>query len=81
MFHHLILAAFTSPINITTTPISFFWMLPLIALIAIIYKTTKLKEIHPLNFIREIAFLFASIAVFIVVTALVLYTVSWLILE
>ena len=81
MFYHLILAAFTSPINITTTPISFFWMLPLIASIAIIYKTTKLKEIHLLNFIKETVLLFTSIAVFIVVTAIVLYAVSWLILE
>ena len=56
-------------------------MFPLMASIAIIYKTTKLKEIHPLNFIRETVFLFASIAVFIVVTAIVLYAVSWLILE
>jgi len=81
MVYYLILASFTSPENITTTPFSFFWVFPLMASIAIIYKTTKLREIRPLNFIREIVFLFASIAVFIIITALVLYAVSWLILE
>jgi len=55
------------------------WLLPLIAAIAVIYKTTKLQKITPLLFLKESTILFASISVFVVLTALALYTLAWFI--
>jgi hypothetical protein len=76
-----LIATFTSPENIGTTPQSLFWMLPLIAALALVYKTTKLKEITPGKFIRETVVLTGSIVIFIVVVAAVLYSLSRLLVE
>ena len=76
-----ILANFTIPEQISTTPQSMLWLLPLVASISIVYKATKLPEIKAGNFIKESAVLFASIVVFMLVTALVLYAIAWLVLE
>ena len=72
MFTYL-LATFTSPQDIGTTPQSMLWMLPLIASIAIVYKSTKLRKIKAYNFIKETLTLFGSIVVFIIFAALALY--------
>ena len=74
-----IIASFTAPEQIGTTPQSTLWLLPLAAAIAVIYKATKLPTITAANFIKETAILFGSIIVFIIATALVLYTLAWLI--
>ncbi|MHC4126435.1 MAG: hypothetical protein ACYSRR_08300 [Planctomycetota bacterium] len=76
-----VIATFTSPENIGATPQSLFWMLPLIAALALIYKTTNLKEITAGKFIRETAVLAGSIIIFIAVVAAVLYSLSWLLVE
>jgi hypothetical protein len=64
-----ILANFTSPVHIGTTPYSFFLALPLIAIIAIVYKATKMEKIELFPFIRESFLLFGSILIFMVLTA------------
>ena len=76
-----IMASFTIPEQIGTTPQSMLWLLPLVAAIAIVYKATKLPEIKAVNFIKEAVVLFGSIVVFMFVTAIVLYAVAWLVLE
>lgn len=76
-----IMASFTIPEQISTTPQSMLWLLPLVAAIAIVYKATKLPEIKAANFIKESVLLFGSIVVFMFVTAFVLYSVAWLVLE
>lgn len=76
-----IMANFTIPEQISTTPQSMLWLLPLVAAIAVVYKATKLPEIKAANFIRESVLLFGSIVVFMFVTAFVLYSIAWLILE
>ena len=76
-----IIASFTIPEQIGTTPQSMLWLLPLVASIAIVYKATKLPEIKLGNFIKEAVVLFASIVVFMLVTAIILYAVAWLVLE
>jgi hypothetical protein len=76
-----IMATFTSPEEIGTTPQSMLWLLPLAAAIAIVYKATKLPTIKAANFTKEVMILFGSIIGFIVITALVLYTLAWLITE
>ena len=76
-----ILANFTIPEQISTTPQSMLWLLPLVASIAIVYKATKLPEIKAGNFIKESVVLFGSIVVFMLVIAIILYAVTWLVLE
>ncbi len=77
----LVMATFTMPEKITTDPQSMLWLLPLVAAIAIVYKATKLPEIKIANFVKESVLLFGSIVVFMSVTALVLYSIAWLVIE
>jgi hypothetical protein len=72
-----IIATFTSPENIGTNPQSLLWLLPLAAAISIGYKATKLSEIKAGSFIKDIVGLFGSIVVFMAITALVLYAITW----
>ncbi len=66
----VVLASFTAPIHIGTTPYSFLLALPLIAIIAIVYKATKMEKIELVPFIRESFLLFGSILIFMVLTAI-----------
>ena len=77
----LLLASFTIPEQIGTTPLSMLWLLPLVASIAVVYKATKLPEIKAFNFIKEAIILFGSIVVFMFVTALILYAIAWVVVE
>ena len=77
----LVMATFTMPEKITTDPQSMLWLLPLVAAIAIVYKATKLPEIKIFNFVKESVILFGSIVIFMFVTALVLYSIAWLVIE
>jgi hypothetical protein len=76
-----ITATFTTPENISVTPQSMLWLLPLAAAIAIVYKATKMPKIQATDFLKEVAILFGSIVVFMVITAFVLCAVAWLIIE
>ena len=73
-----VIAGFTTPERIGVNPNSMLWLLPLAASIAVVYKATKLAKIRPYHFFREAAILFGSIAVFMLVTAIVLYALAWL---
>ena len=75
----MMIATFTTPENIGTTPQSVLWLLPLAAAIAVVYKATKVPTIKAGDFIKETAILFGSIIVFISVTAFVLFALAWLI--
>jgi len=77
----IIMATFTAPEQIGTNPSSMLWLLPLAASIAVIYKATKLPTITAGSFIKETVVLFGSIVVFMFITALVLYTLAWIITE
>lgn len=74
----LILASFSQPEMIGVNPQSMLWLLPLIAAIAIVYKTTKIPNIKPLGFIREVVILFGSIVIFMAITAVILFGMIWL---
>jgi len=73
-----LVASFTRALELGTTPQTLLWLLPLAASVAVVYKATKLPEIHLRNFLKEVALLFLSITVFIVVSAVILLVVSWL---
>ena len=77
----LLLASFTIPEQIGTTPLSMLWLLPLVASIAIVYKATKLPEIKLVNFVKESVVLFGSIVIFMLVIAFILYAIAWVVLE
>ncbi len=79
--YSLVMATFAIPEKITTDPQSMLWLLPLVAAIAIVYKATKLPEIKIANFLKESVLLFGSIVIFMFVTALVLYSIAWLVIE
>jgi len=76
-----ILASFSEPQAIGMNPQSMLWLLPLVAAIAIVYKTTKIPKIKPFNFIKDVVILFGSIVVFMAITAVILYVFAWLIIE
>jgi len=76
-----VMASFTAPEKIEANPQSMLWLLPLLAAIVVVYKATKLPEIKTGNFLKEVAILFGSIIVFMVITALVLCALAWLITE
>ncbi len=74
-----VLAGFTTPEEIGTTPQSLLLLLPLVVAIAVVYKATKVPRISAGNFIKESVLLFGSIVIFMVITALVLSAVAWLV--
>ncbi len=71
------LASFLVPEELGTNPNSLLLLLPLIAAISIIYKATKLSTITANNFIKEVAVLFVSITVVMILTAIVLLFIAW----
>ncbi|MBN2593152.1 MAG: hypothetical protein JXA81_06575 [Sedimentisphaerales bacterium] len=76
-----IMATFTMPEHIGVTPHSMLWLLPLVAAISVVYKTTKLPKIRFANFLKESVVLFGSIVIFMAITALILVALTWLITE
>jgi len=65
-----VLAGFMTPVHIGTTPYAFLLALPLIAVISVVYKATKLEKIELVSFIRESLLLFGSIIIFMILTAI-----------
>lgn len=76
-----VLATFTMPEHIGVTPQSMLWLLPLVASISIVYKTTKLPKIRFTHLVKESVVLFGSIVIFMALTALVLVAFAWLVTE
>lgn len=70
-----ILAGFMSPVYIGTTAKALLLALPLIAVISVVYKATKLEEIKFVLFLRETILLFGSILVFMIITAVVIFAI------
>jgi hypothetical protein len=81
MIAAFVLATFTTPENIGVTPQSMLWLLPLVAAISVVYKTTKVPKIRFVHFVKESVVLFSSIVIFMAITALVLVAFAWLITE
>ena len=81
MIADFVMATFTTPVNVGVTPKSMLWLLPLVAAISVVYKTTKLPKISFVNFLKESVVLFGSIVIFMAITALVLVAFAWLITE
>ena len=76
-----VIATFTTPENVGVNPQSILWLLPLAGAIAVVYKATKVPKIKVFSFLKESVILFGSIVVFMLVTALVLFSLAWLITQ
>ena len=76
-----LIATFTVPEPIGTSPLLLLWLLPIVMSVALIYKAAKLEKIPVAGFIKETLSLFGSIIGFIVLSAAALYLIEWLILE
>jgi len=76
-----VLADFTAPLRITTTPQSLLWLLPLTAAVTVVYKATKMQKITAAAFIKEVVVLFVSIVVVLIAVAMSLHFLNWLITE
>jgi hypothetical protein len=74
-----ILATFVQPENIATAPAFMLWMFPLLAAIAVIYKTTKLRAILWNTFVRETLILFGVLSGFMILAIIVLNLLVWVI--
>jgi len=76
-----LLASFTTPMQVDTTPASMLWLVPLVVAIAVVYKATKVHKIKLQAFTKETALLIGSIFVFIAVAAAILHSVAWFVTE
>jgi len=72
----LILANFTVPERVGVTSLSMLWLLPLALAIAVVYKATKVRQVRAVSFIKESVVLFASVVVFMFITAVVLLGIA-----
>lgn len=75
----LVLAAFTSPESIGTTPASMLYMFPLLAAITIIYKATKMRVIFWKRLAVESLILFVTVSGFMIAAVIVLNLIAWLV--
>ena len=64
-----------SPVDITTSAKALLLALPLIAVIAVVYKAIKVDEIKLISFLRETILLFGSILAFMIITAVVIFII------
>jgi hypothetical protein len=74
-----ILASFTAPIEIGTTPASMLWMFPLLAAVSLVYKATKMRVLLTRRYLLESLLLFLSVSGFMIMAIIVLNLLSWLI--
>ena len=75
----LILASFSAPIEIGTTPASMLWMFPLLAAIALVYKATKMRVLFTKKYLIQSLLLFLLVSGFMVMAIVVLNLLSWLV--
>ena len=75
----LILAGFTAPLDIGTTPQSMLWMFPLLASIAVIYKVTRLRVLFFKRLFTESLILFLFLSGCMILAGIVLNLVVWMI--
>ena len=71
-----LLALFTEPMYLPTTPASLLWVIPICLSVSLVYKAIKIEEFRPGIFVREVAFLFGTILVFLLVIAVVLLVIA-----
>jgi hypothetical protein len=76
-----ILATFTVPMQIVNNGWSFVYIVPLVFVLSMVYKTTKIAEFSWGLLLRETVVLMASIMVFMAIVAGTIYTFCALVLR
>jgi len=76
-----LIASFTAPMDISTTPSSLLWILPLAVAGVIVYKAMKVKTIKPLPFIKETSLLFAFLVGLLIIVIAIIAAVDIFIVE
>jgi hypothetical protein len=71
-----ILATFTSPESIGTTPQSILWLFPLAFAGCLVYKTIKLPELTPAGLIKEVMALLAFLTGLLLIIVFVLFAIT-----
>ena len=74
-----LLGSFTAPESIGTDAWSMLWMFPLMAVIALVYKATKMRVLFIRKYLLESLLLFATISAFMIAAIIVLNLLDWLI--
>ncbi len=74
----MILASFSHPQFIGTTPWALLLIIPLVVSVSTVYKALIIEQIQLKRFVREIITLTISTFVFVIITAVVLYALTWL---
>lgn len=74
-----LLANFTTPVFVGTDAKSMLWMFPLLAVIALVYKATKMRVLFFKKYLVESLLLFATISGFMIAAIVVLNLLDWLI--
>ena len=70
---------FTQPTYIPTNIISLLWAIPICLSISVVYKAIKIEHFAPGYFAREVSLLFVTIICFLIVVAVVLWTIARLV--
>ncbi|MHC5060452.1 MAG: hypothetical protein ACYTFK_05140 [Planctomycetota bacterium] len=77
MMHELVplLANFTAPEYIGNDARGLLWIFPLLASVAIIYKTTKMRVLFLKRFFKETVILFCTLSIVMVLVAVTLHLI------
>ena len=76
-----LLASFSLPYEIGNGIGALLWILPLLAAVAIVWKTLKLETITPAKLIRQVVILFFTMVVCYAAIAVALYVIGRLVLS
>lgn len=68
------LASFTSPMDISVTPYTLLWILPLLIVVSVVYKATKLRVIIWRKLLRETLILLLTTSLFMAFSAIAVWT-------
>lgn len=71
-----IIASFTHPINIGTTPQSMFWLFPLAVAGVVVYKAMKVRQITFKHFLKQTTALFLFLIGLLIIITLAIYVIS-----
>ncbi len=74
-----LLASFSTPMDIHTTPWDLLWAIPICICIAAVYKAVKLDKFETRNYLREVVFLSMTLVGFLILSAIVLVIVAKLV--
>ena len=77
-FSQILAELFTQPSYIPTDITSLLWAIPICLSIAVVYKAIKIEHFAPAYFAREVSLLFVTITSFLIIVAVVLWTIAHL---